>query len=190
MRKLSVLSTRLVLGLVVGLVGFSFAVDTRAGTENGNTGASWSNSSANSCWITITEHTNVTLTPTDTSKSAPYKPTTVLENTGNTITVNNNCKTGVSVDVQVTDTSAPDGFSDNVLTDFYWKVSNNAAQFSPANGVTSYNKFSGTGDDGTVQVGSTSNPARFTFETDYKYVIDNKDIGGDYSVSLQYTVTG
>ena len=185
MRKLSLLSTMLVIGLVVGLAGSAFVVDTIA--ANDNTSASWNNGSAGTCRIDFTAHSGVDLNPSG-GESAPYSFGTVLENTGNTMSVNNNCKDGVAVEVKVASVTTPTGFSGDVLEDFEWKASsNNSNKFELAENAGTYGVFTDTGTASSV--GSSSNPASFSFSTSYRYTIDNQDIGGDYSVNLQYTVS-
>lgn len=184
MRKLSLLSTMLVIGLVVGLVGFSFAVDTRAAT--GSPSANWSNGSGGNCWIDFTARNSVDLT--NSTLTAPYPADTELDSTGNQMTDNNNCKNGVTVKVEVTDTSTPTDFSSNVLDGFRWQAStDDSDKFTVNNGATSYSSFLGANTKNPV--GTSSNPAKFDFSVSYDYTIDNKDIVGGYSVSLQYTVS-
>ena len=184
MRKLSLLSTMLVIGLVVGLAGSAFVVDTIA--ANDNTSASWNNGSSGTCRIDFTAHAGVDLNPTG-GETAPYSFGTVLENTGNTMSVNNNCKNGVAVEVKVASVTTPTDFDGNVLDDFQWKASTSHPKFELAANAGTYGDFT---DIGTASsVGSSSNPASFSFSTSYRYTIDNQDIGGDYSVNLEYTVS-
>jgi hypothetical protein len=184
MRNSSIFNTLLVAGLVVGLFGLSFAVDAQAGQSNSPV-VSWNNGS--SCWITFNGHSDLDLS---NGSSAPYSPNTVLDSSGNSMSVNNNCKDGVSVEVKATSTSTPDGFPNeaSVLDDFEWKVSTgNSPKFSLASGASSYSTFSAL--NSATSVGSSSNPAQFSFSASYQYTIDNQDVAGDYSVTLQYTVS-
>jgi len=184
MRKFSLFRTMLVFGLVVGLVGLTVTVDTR-GAENDNTAVSWNNGNAGSCWIDFSAHSSVNLT--SSGVSAPYPSGTLLDSTGNTMSVNSNCKNGVTVKVRTRGVSTPDGFSGDVLEDFEWKANTSSNQFTVDSGASSYGTFSSTGPLTTV--GNSSNPAQFNFSISYQYLIDNQDIAGDYSVSLEYTVS-
>lgn len=184
MRKLSLFSTMLVVGLVVGLVGFAFVADTRAANDNAR--ASWSNGSEGACRIGFSGHADVNLTPTG-GESAPYSFGAVLENTGNAMSVKNNCKDGVIVEVKVASVNTPSDFTGDVLTDFEWKASSSHPKFDLAGDAGTYGVFQEVGTASSV--GSSSNPANFSFSTSYRYTIDSQDIGGNYSVNLKYTVS-
>lgn len=173
----------LIISLIITL--FIPVVETQAVSDNTN--VYWSNGQQGSCWISFTDHDDVWLTPTGTETS-PLLPGTVLENTDNTMTVNNNCVNGITVDAEPINISTPTGFNSSVLQDFEWKASTvNSQKFSLATGVDTYGTLPNIGN--STPVGSSDNPAKFDFSTNYKYTIDNQDIGGIYYITIQYTVS-
>jgi len=186
MRKLSFLSILLVVGLVVGSLSMSFAYVTEA--ANGNSQVTWNNGS--SCRIIFNGLDSPELT--DGTSEPPYESGKVLDSTENRMNVITNCPNGVSVDLQATSVSTPTGFPSgaSLLDDFQWQISS-ASTGRPFSSFTvsmsGYNSFSSLDSNNTV--GSSGGPGVFQFSADYKYTIDNQDVPGNYSITLQYTVT-
>ncbi len=179
MRKLAVivLSIALMSALGVGLLG-----------ETDNPVVSWSMNEGGSCWITFTGHGDVDLGDATGGSET-------LSSTGNGLSIDNNCTSGITLTVEPNAVSDPyettsDGSLPNeasVFDDFKWKASNAHAQFSIATGMDSYHPFDDLSDEDTV--GSTSNPASVNVDIDYQYVTDLNDVPGSYSVTLLYTVS-
>ena len=181
MCKFKVLGMSLAL-LVLLVMGGTWAL---AESKSKSTSVGWSMGS--SCWITMTVHNAVDLgTPTGEGQ--------IVGSTGNTITINNNCKGGIKLKVKAdgvvdpyattNDGDLPNGAS--VFDHFKWLVSSSSSGFTVETGKNIYTVFSGLNVEETV--GASSNPAHLTVDIDYQYTTDVNDVPGAYNVTLLYTV--
>ncbi|MFQ5795516.1 MAG: hypothetical protein ACE5JP_10770 [Candidatus Bipolaricaulia bacterium] len=103
-----------------------------------------------------------------------------LESLTNNVFVITNDPDGWVLQISVTGTSTPLGFTGDLLGDFQWRETPiTAGTYAAATGLDLL--------PATVDTTAAAGSAVYGF--DYKYNIDINDIPGNYSVTVQYTVT-
>jgi len=144
--------------------------------QSGQTEVSWS---VNGCWLSLKVHGDVDL-------GTITAPGQVLEDTsGNEVSLRTNCTNGYVLAVQAADAFIPAGFEGDILADFAWKVvkvSGNVNEYQDT-----YTTFSNFGEE--LKVGASERPGVAHFQMAYRYISDDEDIPGDYSITLLYTAT-
>ncbi|MFQ5795517.1 MAG: hypothetical protein ACE5JP_10775 [Candidatus Bipolaricaulia bacterium] len=98
-----------------------------------------------------------------------------LESLSNTVNVKSNPTW--SLEIEATATSAPAGFTGNLLADFQWRGGDQVA----------YTSFPALNTMMTVVASDTGNNVNVGM--DYRYSVDIDDIPGSYSITLQYTAS-
>jgi len=135
-------------------------------------------------WIVLAVHDSVnlgaidqSLVQVDAKGNVSFKNLKMIDNP---LFVISNASRGWSLDVKVADTTAPSGFSGDLLQDFswHWRRENEKEKYRSGKKLAVV----------AINMDKASGPASRIYTMDYEYNVDVDDIEGNYSITLVYSV--